>query len=397
LQPTPEVSIVLPTYNRADTIGRAVDSVLRQTCEDWELIVVDDGSSDGTAERLEGRDPRVRLLRQANQGVYAARNAGIALGRGRFVAFLDSDDEWRPHFLELTQAFFRASPADQFVTTEFLDDWGGREQLRQDVTEIATRYAPRARAIGSPLLELPAGVSDDYLRVYATREPLGDWGEAIAQRAGHAGAGLYRGRIFEAMRWGYLNWLPVLVVRREAVAALGPFPTRFRSAADYRFLALLAREYRANMISVPLAVRHNKGVGGAQLAEDHLASGPAEYRFALNKLAFFDELYRDPRRGDPEIERVRSFHLFAAGKSALGSGQRPEAIRLLRDARRAHPRRLEAWWLEALARVVPDHRLAARIHRTGTRLVVAGRALGPSRLSRLLRRRAERSAPAAGA
>lgn len=374
MQPAPAVSIVLPTYNRGDVIARAVDSVRRQTFEDWELLVVDDGSRDATAERLHGLDPRLRVLTQSNQGVYAARNAGIACARGRFVAFLDSDDEWLPQFLELTQAFFQASPEDQFVTTEFFDDWGGSLRRRQDLTEIATRYAPRSRALGSTLLELPPGETDEYLRVYRTREPLGNWGGAIAGRAGHPGASLYRGRIFEAMRWGYLNWLPVLVVRRAAVDAVGPFPAEYRSAADYRFLALLAREYRANMISAPLAVRHNKGVAGKPLGEDHLASGAAEHRFATNKLALFDELYWNDRRGDPELARVRALHALAAGRVALALGLR-DGREHLHEARRVLPKALAPSLGEIALSAFPHAGAAALGYRALARVRAFSRSL----------------------
>src|SRR5581483_7287295 len=120
----PDVSIILPTYNRVDTIPRAVESVRRQTFTDWELIVIDDGSTDGTAERINNLDPRIRILRQENQGCYVARNRGIAEAKGRFIAFLDSDDEWLPHFLEIAMAFFKWSPSDYFLTTEFLERVG---------------------------------------------------------------------------------------------------------------------------------------------------------------------------------------------------------------------------------------------------------------------------------
>lgn len=105
---TPTVSIILPTYNRADTIARAVRSVQAQTFQDWELLVVDDGSQDGTGDLLSGLgDDRIRVMHQANAGTYVARNAGLAASRGRLLTFLDSDDAWRPHFLELTTAFLR--------------------------------------------------------------------------------------------------------------------------------------------------------------------------------------------------------------------------------------------------------------------------------------------------
>ncbi|MEY4907818.1 MAG: hypothetical protein RL260_1536, partial [Pseudomonadota bacterium] len=81
------------------------------------MIVVDDGSTDSTRARLDGLDPRIRYIEQPNQGVYAARNTGLKAVRGRFVTFLDSDDEWLPHFLALTTAFLRAHPDRHWVTT----------------------------------------------------------------------------------------------------------------------------------------------------------------------------------------------------------------------------------------------------------------------------------------
>jgi glycosyltransferase involved in cell wall biosynthesis len=123
------ISIVLPTFNRLDVIGRAVASILRQSHQEWELIVVDDGSTDGTRDRIESLDPRIRYIEQANQGVYVARNTGLRAARGRFVTFMDSDDEWLPHFLALTTAFLNAHPDRHWVTTEFVEDLGDGSPL----------------------------------------------------------------------------------------------------------------------------------------------------------------------------------------------------------------------------------------------------------------------------
>jgi glycosyltransferase involved in cell wall biosynthesis len=95
----PLVSVVMPTYERWPLVAEAVDSVLTQDLGDLELLVVDDGSTDGTAEALTGRDPRVTVLRQPNRGRSAARNTGIAAARAPWLAFLDSDDRWEPHHL----------------------------------------------------------------------------------------------------------------------------------------------------------------------------------------------------------------------------------------------------------------------------------------------------------
>ncbi len=98
---TPTISIIMPCYNAATHLPQSVGSVLTQTFNDWELIAVDDGSSDDTLAWLQTHtDPRLRIHTQTNQGVSAARNTGLRLARGRYIAFLDADDTWAPTFLE---------------------------------------------------------------------------------------------------------------------------------------------------------------------------------------------------------------------------------------------------------------------------------------------------------
>ena len=90
----PRVAIAIPAFNAADTVTAAVQSILRQTYHDFTLTVVDDGSSDGTADAVEAFGNRARLIRIPNGGVSAARNAGVAGIDAEFVAFLDADDTW---------------------------------------------------------------------------------------------------------------------------------------------------------------------------------------------------------------------------------------------------------------------------------------------------------------
>jgi len=96
------ISVIIPTFNRCDTLPRAIDSVFAQDCtEPLEVIVVDDGSQDGTLDLLQQSYPAVICLSQDNQGVSAARNHGLRRARGEWIALLDSDDEWLPHKLSL--------------------------------------------------------------------------------------------------------------------------------------------------------------------------------------------------------------------------------------------------------------------------------------------------------
>lgn len=117
----PTVSVVVPLYNKRSTVERTIDSVLAQTYADFELIVVDDESTDGGAELVEAkyRDPRIRVHRQANAGPGAARNQGARLARGKFVTFLDSDDDWRPELLERAVAALEAHPECAVFTSAF--------------------------------------------------------------------------------------------------------------------------------------------------------------------------------------------------------------------------------------------------------------------------------------
>lgn len=96
----PRVSVVIPTYNRSDLLLRAIDSVLRQTYSDYELIVIDDGSTDDTRQRLEPYMERIRYFYQPNRGASAAQNAGISAAQGEWISILASDDVWHPTKLD---------------------------------------------------------------------------------------------------------------------------------------------------------------------------------------------------------------------------------------------------------------------------------------------------------
>jgi len=110
----PLVSVIIPTYNRGWIIQEAIDSVLDQDFNDYELIVVDDGSEDNTLEILEAYGKAIKVLQQGNRGVSAARNRGIEEATGRLLAFLDSDDLWLPKKLS-TQVKFFENNADALI------------------------------------------------------------------------------------------------------------------------------------------------------------------------------------------------------------------------------------------------------------------------------------------
>jgi glycosyltransferase involved in cell wall biosynthesis len=125
-QGPPTFSIVIPAYNAERTIGSAIKSVLAQTREDFEVIVVDNGSTDATIAHVQAflSDTRLGLIQEKIRGPSAARNAGLAEAKGRYVSFLDSDDLWMPNYLEVVATTLRANPGAQIAYTDgwLLDD-----------------------------------------------------------------------------------------------------------------------------------------------------------------------------------------------------------------------------------------------------------------------------------
>jgi glycosyltransferase involved in cell wall biosynthesis len=116
----PAVSVVMPLFNKERFIESALDSVFGQTFRDYEVIVVDDGSTDGSADRIRPRQSRLRYVRQENAGPGAARNAGIRLARGRYIAFLDADDLWLPEKLQEQVSFMASHPDVAMCSTNYV-------------------------------------------------------------------------------------------------------------------------------------------------------------------------------------------------------------------------------------------------------------------------------------
>ncbi len=114
----PVVSVIIPTFNRCEWVREAIDSVLAQTFQTVELIVVDDGSTDKTYDMLMSYRDLIRVIRQSNRGVSAARNQGIALSTGQYIALLDSDDLWLPQKLEIQVDFFLTNPEALICQTD---------------------------------------------------------------------------------------------------------------------------------------------------------------------------------------------------------------------------------------------------------------------------------------
>lgn len=162
-QTAPRVSIVMPVYNVERYIAEAIDSVLAQTFDDWELLIIDDGGSDRSIDiAAEYCDPRIRIIAQRNRGLAGARNTGIAYARGDYVALLDSDDRWLPEKLALHVIHL---DADQLV----------------DVSYCASRFIDGE---GNPLRQTQTPQLHDITpQLILCRNPVGNGSAAVIRRS----------------------------------------------------------------------------------------------------------------------------------------------------------------------------------------------------------------------
>lgn len=217
-QENPTVSVILPTYNRADLVGRAIQDILKQTYQDFELIIVDDGSTDDTEEVIKKiDDKRIRYTRhEKNKGANAARNTGIIIAKGKYIAFQDSDDEWLPLKLEKQiQAFEIASPNTGVVYTGF---WRHEGSLKS--------YIPSPR---------------------------------VKQREGN---------IYNELLRGNFIGTPTAVVKRECFETVGKFDELLPRLQDWELFIRISKQYLFKYIDEPLVVSYftQKSISASQEA-----------------------------------------------------------------------------------------------------------------------------------
>lgn len=227
----PLVSVVIPVYNGEAFVERALDSVLSQRHANVEAVVIDDGSTDGSGALLDARaasDARVRVVHQANAGLSAARNAGIAHARGAYLAFLDADDWLLEHKIEHQLAAFAAHPDADLVYSDY-------EKVRDE--DGATFAVPR----GVPPRPFP---------------------ELLV----------------------YRNWFAPMVplLRRELVERVGPFDPTFRAAEDWDFWYRCALQ--GTFAYAPGVVARYRLHGG-QMHRDHERMTTARRQFAAKHFA----------------------------------------------------------------------------------------------------------------
>ncbi len=217
--PNDLVSVIVPTHNRAYCICKSLDSVVAQTHANWEILVVDDGSTDETRQLIAdtyGHDQRIRYLYQPNAGVSHARNTGIAQSRGDFVAFLDSDDLWKPWKLAVQLSCLSHKPEIGMIWTdmEAVDPEGSIIDQRH-LTTMYTTYR-----------------SFEMDEIFETSVRLGD----IIRTAPEPEARVYFGDIYPTMIMGSLVHTSTVLIRRDRLDTVKGFNESLKlSGEDYDF------------------------------------------------------------------------------------------------------------------------------------------------------------------
>jgi glycosyltransferase involved in cell wall biosynthesis len=267
------VSVIIPTYNRWPMLNEAVDSALAQSYRRFEIIIVDDGSEDGTAKKLTARyGSTVRVVAQARRGVAAARNLGVKYSRGGYLAFLDSDDLWQRRKLEIQMSFMQRQPEWRICQTEEFWIRNGirvnpKARHRKPSGDIFRRsldlclVSPSAVLMTRDFFETTGGFDESYpvcedydlwLRiavdhpVYLIPEPL------VIKRGGHAdqlsrstwGIDRFRVRAIKklldsGLRGDKRRWAVAALARKVAILAQGA-RKRMREGEALEYDALLA-------------------------------------------------------------------------------------------------------------------------------------------------------------
>jgi glycosyltransferase involved in cell wall biosynthesis len=235
---SPRVTVVIPTYNRAEYLPAAIDSVQRQTLSDVEIIVVDDGSTDKTAELMAAPPPNVRYVRLEHGGLGYARNAGMRRARGEYIAFLDSDDLYYPYKLELQVRLLDSHPEIPMVYTEFssFDDRGDGERFHLRAYHSAYR---------DPALT--------YERIFETSTELSAAGllPAVDASADLSQRRVYFGRIFDVYLRNVLVFHNGMMIRRGILDEVGFHDETLRHFLELDLILRICRRHPVAFMDLP--------------------------------------------------------------------------------------------------------------------------------------------------
>lgn len=209
------ISVVIPLYNKEKSIASTLRTVLNQTFSDYEIVIVNDGSTDGSVEEIEKvQDDRIRLVHQPNAGVSAARNRGIEEAKGDLIAFLDADDEWKPEYLATQYHLFQKYPECSVFACNY--------EFRDVSGKVTPTLIHKLPFVGED------GILSNYFEVASCSHPP--------------------------------LWTSAVMVKKQAMQAIGGFPVGVTSGEDLLTWARLSMKGQIAFCKRPLAI-YNLGEG----------------------------------------------------------------------------------------------------------------------------------------
>jgi glycosyltransferase involved in cell wall biosynthesis len=330
------VSIIIAAYNCEAFIGAALETCLRQTHPKVEVVVVNDGSKDGTGEILRRYGGRIRLIEQKNGGLANARNTGVREARGEYIAWMDADDLVHPEKIATQVAAFRADPSLVLVSTDFS---AFRTEAEGDYEASHIRsYYDAYRRLGG------------HASIYPKRTPIG---YTVAVPA------VLSGRVAEALLYGNFVHPPTVMATRAAMQQAGAFDETLRYSSDYDLILRLARLGDFGFIDAPL-LRYRR--------TPQQMSGSTSYgHMQIETLRILDKVAAANDGAAPEIARLikrRKSESLVSAASTIGPTERRKALSLLVDGWRfGLPLKQSAVALARIAVPTPVQKLMRNIVR----------------------------------
>ncbi|MEO5917533.1 MAG: glycosyltransferase family 2 protein [Luteolibacter sp.] len=296
------VSVIIPTYNRIGTIRQAVESVLAQTYPDIEIVIADDGSTDGTCESLESYGDKIRIVKQPNRGPSAARNLGVKESSGEILAFLDSDDLWLPEKIERQMEVLEAGGKSVpcCICNATLESEPGKTMTSFEAAEINCKSE--------------AGYILNLSQLLATR---------------------------------FVLFNQVVVVRREVFERIGGFNEDLWLLEDHDLALRLSIQGKWGFVRSPLVCKYESvGNLGGTARKDHARHLEAVVNvldmFLQNQSLISTSLRKEVEREREELMGAISATRLA-GSSARGAAITGKALLFIQRIRRAIRRRSPSW------------------------------------------------------
>jgi glycosyltransferase involved in cell wall biosynthesis len=303
---SPLVSIIIPTYNRAYILGETLESVLSQTYGNYEAIVIDDGSSDNTRELVDSfiqRDTRIKYVKQNNAGVSAARNHGMRIAQGEYLAFLDSDDLWKPWKLSIQVAVMEQMP-------HVLMLWTDMESINEQGQFLSARYLRTMYGAYHGKDENFPFTKHGQLSDYIQDLPAGISAET---RVSH-------GQIFLHMLSGNLVHTSTVLFRRQRLELAELFSEEYRHAGeDYHFHLHTCRLGEVAYLDLS-SIEYRLGLN------DRITHPKNNLKFAQAYLKTVKPFLNDPQVNPQQRQQIVSNSHLWIGEQSLENNLRWQAL-----------------------------------------------------------------------